>query len=129
MRNKVFAAMALALGSCASITEGTSQSIYVHLTPDNAQCGAFRQGTQIGQIAGSNRQLTVSKSRHDILLKCTAPNHAASEVKVESSASGMAVVGGVFLDLGLIDYATGALNKYPENVTVALAPNSSTAAK
>lgn len=112
--------IAFAAGGCASIVEGTSQTILVNMTPDTAQCVATRQGSQVGLVSGSARQLPVSKSRHDLWLRCTAPGYETSDVKVESSASGWGVAGGIAFDLGITDYMTGALNKYPEAVTVAL---------
>lgn len=114
------ATIALLLGGCASIVEGTNQSITVALTPDTATCVATRQGGQIGVVSGSNRTMSISKSRYDIQLRCSAPDHETAEVKVESGASGWGVAGAVTLDFGLIDWATGALNKYPDTVTVAL---------
>lgn len=114
-----FAAM-VAVSGCASIVEGTNQTIMVNMAPDTAQCVATRQGSQIGVVSGSARQLPVSKSRHDLWLRCTASGYETSDIKVESSASGWGVAGGIAFDLGITDYMTGALNKYPETVTVAL---------
>lgn len=113
-------AMSLTLAGCATIVEGTSQSILVDLSPQETSCVAFRDGTQIASVSGTNRTMNVQKSRHDIILRCSAPGYQTSDSKVESSASGWGVVGAVTLDLGVVDYATGALNKYPNSVTVAL---------
>lgn len=116
----VLLAMSLTLAGCATIVEGTSQSILVDFSPQETSCVAFRDGTQIASVSQTNRTMNVQKSRHDIILRCSAPGHQTADTKVESSASAAGVVGAVFLDLGVIDYATGALNKYPTSVTVAL---------
>jgi hypothetical protein len=108
------------LMSCASIVEGTNQTISVNLTPESANCTASRQGSPVGTISAASRNLTVSKSRYDIVLRCSAPDYETADVKVESGASGWGVAGAFTLDFGLTDWATGALNKYPDSVTIAL---------
>lgn len=121
IRMAVAAALMLSTATgCASIVEGTNQTILVNMQPESSQCVATRQGSQVGVVSASARQLPVSKSRHDLWLRCTADGYEPSEIKVESSASGWGVAGGVAFDLGITDYMTGALNKYPESVTVAL---------
>ncbi|MEK9968937.1 MAG: hypothetical protein VW600_07360 [Ferrovibrio sp.] len=123
MRIGILAAAGLVLSTvtgCASIVEGTNQTIMVNMVPETSQCVATRQGSQVGVVSGSARQLPVSKSRHDLWLRCTADGYETSDIKVESSASGWGVAGGIAFDLGITDYMTGALNKYPETVTVAL---------
>jgi hypothetical protein len=120
IKGSLLLAMSLTLAGCATIVEGTSQSIMVDLSPQEATCVAFRDGTQIASVGGTNRTMNVQKSRHDIILRCSAPGHQTADSKVESSASGWGVVGAVTLDFGVVDYATGALNKYPNSVTVAL---------
>jgi hypothetical protein len=111
----------LFLASCATVVEGTNQSISVNMTPETATCIATRQGAQIGQVSATSRTLSVSKSRYDIILRCSAQGHETAEVKIESGASGWGVAGAFTIDFGLTDWATGALNKYPDSVNVALA--------
>lgn len=124
MKMGIIAVAGLILGSvtgCASIVEGTNQTITVNMQPETSQCIATRQGSQVGIVNASMRQLPVTKSRHDLWLRCAAEGYETSDIKVESSASGWGVAGGIALDLGITDYMTGALNKYPESVTVGLA--------
>jgi hypothetical protein len=123
MKISIIAAAGLILSTvagCASIVEGTNQTIMVNMVPETSQCVATRQGSQVGVVSNSAKYLPVSKSRHDLWLRCTADGYEASDIKVESSASGWGVAGGIAFDLGITDYMTGALNKYPETVTVAL---------
>ena len=112
--------LSLSMPGCATIVEGTNQSILVDLSPQETTCVAYRDGTQISSVSGTNQTMSVQKSRHDIILRCSAPGYQTADSKVESSASGWGVVGAVTLDFGIVDYATGALNKYPNSVTVAL---------
>lgn len=108
----------LPLTSCATIVEGTNQSIAVNLVPEETTCVATRQGAQIASVSRTNRTMAVEKSRHDIIMRCSAPGHQPAEIKVVSEAAAWGIVGGG-ISAG-VDYASGALNKYPDNVTVAL---------
>lgn len=133
----VIAATALALCGCATIVEGTSQEIYVSLTPEAASCDAYRVVTRrgtlttpappptyelVGAYAPATKSVMVKKSRYDLVLRCRAPGYRDKEVRLVSEASGWGVAGALTLDFGLIDYATGALNKYDASIQVVLEP-------
>lgn len=122
----VLVAGSLALASCASIVEGTDQSIAVNLSPENASCRVIREGSQVASISKINRFLNVSKSKHDLIIECRAEGHHDETISIESSASGWGVVGCFLIDLCITDYATGALNKYPKSINIALTPTSFT---
>ena len=117
--NAILISMSLLLSACATIVEGTRQSISVILSPEETTCIAFREGAQIANVSRTNRTMTVEKSRHDIILRCSAPGYQQADVKVATEASAIGVLGGGVVGLG-VDYASGALNKYPNSVTVAL---------
>lgn len=108
--------------SCATVFEGTSQSITMNVTPTTATCEAMRNGEKIGSVQGGSNQLTISKSRHDIILSCSAPGYAPQSITLTSSATTGGVASVLFFDLGITDYATGALNSYPKSAQVALSP-------
>jgi hypothetical protein len=109
------------LGGCATITEGTSQQIAVVTSAPSASCKGIREGKALFTMPAGDLRATVDKSRHAILLTCMAPGFQTAQLTVESSVSTMGAVG-VGMDFGLTDYATGALNKYPDTVTVILKP-------
>jgi uncharacterized protein YceK len=111
------------LSGCATVLEGTDQSIAVNLQPKTAVCTATRQGETLGSVSARNTILHVSKSRHDIYLTCSAPGYLDQTAKVVSSASAGGVASIFLFDFGITDYATGALNKYPPSVAVSLAPD------
>ena len=113
----------LLLPACASIVEGTDQSIAVNLSPDNAHCDVFREGAQLTTVSKDQRFINISKSKNDLLIECKAPDHHSEKITLESSASGWGVVGCFLIDLCITDYSTGALNKYPEAINITLAPN------
>ena len=100
--------------------EGTSQTVTVNITPEHATCIAEREGATIGSVQGPSGALHISKSRHDVILKCSADGYKSASSKMESSASTGGVASIFFFDFGITDYATGALNKYPETISVTL---------
>lgn len=109
------------LSGCASITQGTSQTIIFNLEPKETTCVATRDGDgQIGSVTTSNNTLTVSKDKDDIIVTCKAPQHKPKTVRLVSSTQAAGVVGGIFLDLGITDMITGAMWKYPESTNIAL---------
>ena len=110
------------ISSCASIVEGTDQSIKVSLSPDQATCVVIREGAQIASLSRHNQFINISKSKNSLEIECKAQGHITENLTVESSASGWGVVGCIFIDLCITDYSTGALNKYPERITIALVP-------
>lgn len=115
-------AVVLMLSACASIVEGTDQSVRVNLSPKDATCIVMRDGEQIASVSRENQAIRIGKSKDDLEIECRAPGHLSENLAVESSASGWGVVGCIFIDLCITDYSTGALNKYPKQITIALAP-------
>ena len=107
--------------SCASITQGTSQTLIFNLEPKDINCVVTRDGDgQIGTLTTSHNNLTVSKDKDDIVVACKAPGHKPKTVRLTSSASAAGEVGGVFIDLGITDLITGSMWKYPESTNIAL---------
>jgi hypothetical protein len=114
-------AAVVVLSGCASITQGTSQTMIFNLEPKEVTCVASRDGDgQIGSVTTSNNTLTVSKDKDDIVVACKAPGHKPKTVRLVSSTQAAGVVGGIFLDLGVVDMMTGAMWKYPESTNIAL---------
>lgn len=120
---KLFAVFTLTLfsTSCASITQGTSQSIIFNLEPKQTKCIASRDDEgEISTITSSNNTLTVSKSKDDIIVKCSAKGYESKTLRLVSSTQAAGVVGGVFLDLGIVDMMTGAMWKYEGTINISL---------
>jgi hypothetical protein len=114
-------AAVVVMSGCASITQGTSQTMIFNLEPKEVTCIASRDGDgQIGSITTSNNTLTVSKDKDDIVVACKASGHKPKTVRLVSSTQAAGVVGGIFLDLGVVDMMTGAMWKYPESTNIAL---------
>jgi hypothetical protein len=113
-------AAGLALSGCASIVEGTTQQIMIETDPRGAQCVGTRQGERLFDVP-EGQPVMVSKSRHAIVVECSAPGMTPRRVLVDSQITSMGAAS-IALDGGLTDYATGALNAYPSAVFVRLAP-------
>lgn len=116
--------LAALLPGCATITSGTSQSIAVLTEPPGASCRLSRGDGIIAVVNPTPGTVNVSKSVIDIAINCSNPKHSPGTSVVQSSFQaatlGNILIGGV---IGLaVDAASGAMGKYPENVTVVMAP-------
>lgn len=125
MRIALFALIsALALTACATITKGTSQIVAVD-TPGvpGATCTIQTQsGPQLVTTPGS---LTLNKGPSALPIQCAKECYAMGSSIIPSGTEAMAagnVVFGGIIGLG-VDSATGAMNKYPDMVTVAMMPD------
>lgn len=120
-----FATAALAtLGAfttgCASITDGTTQTVVFHLTPKEARCIVSREGSQLGIVSGKQNTITIDKGAKDVLVQCSAPGYENTTQRLVSKTQTSGVVGGFFLDLGITDMVTGAMWKYPNEITIVM---------
>jgi len=113
-------AAAGALGGCATITEGTTQEIYVNIVPSVARCNAAEKGEVVGTYNPETMSFKVPKSKTDLFIACSAPGYKNSLIRLKSEASAWGVVGALTLDFGVVDYATGALNKYPSTLQIVM---------
>ncbi len=106
---------------CASITQGTSQTIIFNIEPKGATCTASRDGDgEIGSISTTNNTLKVSKDKDDIVVKCTANGYKQKVIRLVSKTQTAGVVGGAFIDLGITDMLTGAMWAYPNDASITL---------
>jgi hypothetical protein len=117
------AILALAwLSGCSTIIEGTSQQISVATTPSGARCVAEREGARIGVVDPTPGTLTVQKTKHDIIFKCSK-NGAGEAVFINKSGTAYATAGNLIIG-GLIgwgiDSATGSDNKYASPIAISL---------
>ena len=112
------------LGACASITEGTDQSITAQTQPSEAKCEFQRDGTTIGVVNPTPGTITVSKSKDEISVTCSKKGHQDGVGILSSEFNGMTVgnvlFGGI-IGVG-IDAASGAMNEYPNQIVVHLTP-------
>ena len=106
---------------CASITQGTTQTITFNLERKEVICQITRDGDGVlGNVTYNNPSITVGKDKDDIVVSCKAAGYKPKVIKMVSSVQTAGVAGGLFLDLGITDMITGAMYKYQDSVTVAL---------
>lgn len=125
MKLSIIAAAALAaisLSGCATLIEGTDQQIVVRPDQASTSCAGTRQDRPIFITFPGHDVVTVSKSRNAIDLTCNAPGFSTGHQTIESSVTAWGVTSMAAVDFGITDYATGALNKYPDAVDVKLVP-------
>ncbi len=109
-------------GGCATVFEGTTQDVFFVMEPRNAVCTVSRKAESLGSVSAANPVMRLTKSRNAIDVRCAAPDHREQTLLIDSSATVGGVSSIVFFDLGLTDWASGAMNKYPERITVTLTP-------
>lgn len=118
------AAGAALTSACATISEGSSDSIYVVTSPAGASCAATRDGGPVGHVNPTPGSMTVDKSKKAITLDCGKEGYLdargviASEM--EAMTFGNLIFGGL---IGVaVDASSGALNDYPESITIEMTP-------
>jgi hypothetical protein len=120
----ITAAMAAGLGGCATIIEGTGQSVAVTTSPPGATCTVSREGMTLGQIAITPGSVRIDKSKNDIAISCTKPGFQPATIaqspRFGGTTFGNIVAGGVIG--AVVDASTGANYEYPAQVIVQLAP-------
>jgi hypothetical protein len=122
-----FAVLALValLPACATVVDGTGDTVTLSTTPAGATCTVDRSGERVGAVAATPGSLRLSKSRHDLNITCTKEGYQPSTTTASSRFTGATfgnvLVGGV---VGVVvDAASGANNRYPPDVRLDLAEN------
>lgn len=132
MRTPTFtlSVIALALTGCATIVEGTTQTITIKSHPEDAVCVAARRDElNLATTTRSGQTITIEKSRRPLSIGCAAPGYTSDYVVVESAVSDWGAAGVALTATGgLVDWATGAQRVYPDTVTVILKPAPAVAA-
>jgi hypothetical protein len=119
MRLTLLAATA-ALTACASITDGTTQTLIIPVQPKEARCSVMRNDVELGQVTGTSSTITVSKGSRDIIVNCAAPGYLNKSARLVSSTQTEGMMSVLFLDFGITDMVTGAMWKYPSSSTIVL---------
>ncbi len=123
--------LALGLGvvltsACATIVEGTDQSVTVTTEPSGASCSLQRDGKTVGVVNPTPGTVSVDKSQSDIAVSCEKQGQLPAAAVLSSQFQGMtlgnALIGGI-IGFG-IDAASGAMNEYPTNIMLHLPPDS-----
>ena len=124
MRLSLLAASSLALSGCATIVNGSNQSVTVSTDPPGASCKLSRQGETMGAVPLTPGSVQVSKSKNDIDVTCEKPGYQTATVSKSPNFGGATfaniIAGGVVG--AVVDAASGANYTYPSEVHVSMAP-------
>jgi hypothetical protein len=117
------AALGVAVSGCASIVEGTTQSIAITTTPQpGAKCTLTNSEGIWYVTTPGNAQ--VHKTKHDLDIACTLAGfkdaHSTVTPHFNGATVGNVIAGGI-IGIG-IDAATGANFNYPTEANVAMDP-------
>lgn len=124
-RKLAYAAVLLAatqIGACASIVEGSTQSVLV-TTPGVNDANCTLTSPEIGsQMVRTPGSVTLSKSKHDVQVACAKEGYQDGAGTIPSNFEGMTLgnilLGGV-IGVG-IDAASGAMHKYAPSVAIVM---------
>ena len=112
------------LAACATITRGTTQTVAVD-TPGVPAATCTIQTQSGPQLVTTPGTVTLNKGSSALPIQCTKECYLAGSSIIpsgtEAMAAGNVILGGV-VGLG-VDAMSGAMNKYPDMVTVAMTPD------
>jgi uncharacterized protein YceK len=117
-------ALSLLLTGCATITKGTTQTVAID-TPGvpGATCTIATQNGP--RMVGTPGTVVLDKGSMALPIQCTKECYLMGSSVIpsgtEAMAAGNIIFGGV-IGLG-VDAASGAMNKYPDMVTVPMMPD------
>jgi hypothetical protein len=120
----LLAACAAPLAGCATITKGTTQLVAVG-TPGVAGAVCTISTPSGPQTVPTPGTVTLSKGSASLPIQCAKECYINGAGVIPSNAEAMAagnVIFGGVIGLG-VDAVSGALNKYPDQVRVAMAPD------
>jgi hypothetical protein len=125
MRAFVMFATPIMLTGCATLMEGTGQSVTISTDPAGAACTVDRAGTRLGQVNPTPGSLHIDKSKNDLQVACGKEGFSSSTVsespKFVGTTFGNVLIGGL---VGVaVDAASGANFEYPAEIKVSLAAN------
>jgi hypothetical protein len=108
----------LVVSACATIMEGSGQSVAISTTPPGAICNVDRTGTHLASVTATPGSLRLEKSKNDLDVSCVKEGYGKSIVSVSpkfvGTTFGNIVAGGV---IGVaIDAASGANYSYPSDI-------------
>lgn len=120
----MFTFFAIQTTACATIVEGTDQTVAVITDPAGGTCTLSRGGTTVATVNQAPGSVVLEKSKDNVLIACTMEGHESGAATLSSSFQGMTF--GNLLFGGLIgvavDAGSGAMHEYASSVTVILPP-------
>jgi hypothetical protein len=114
----------ISLGGCATVFEGTGQSVAVSTNPTGAACTVSREGVQLGSVNPTPGSIRVEKSKNDLSVTCSKEGRQTTTVSYSPTFNGT-TFGNIVLGGGIgaiVDASTGANYDYPAQVSMELSP-------
>lgn len=124
MQSLATAGSAALLVGCATIIEGTDQTVTVTTTPSGAICEFKRGGQTVAVVNPTPGSAMVDKSKEDISVTCNKDGYHGGGASLTSEFQGMTfgniLFGGI---IGVaIDAGSGAMHEYKPSIHVTLIP-------
>ena len=111
------------LSACATIVNGTSQTVTISTAPPGATCTVDRMGARIGAVPQTPGSLRLDKSKNDLSVTCSKSGFQTANV-TRAPSFGVATLGNIIAGgvIGLVvDAASGASYDYPADIRLDLA--------
>ena len=112
------------VSGCATVVEGSNQSVSIATAPPGASCTIDRAGERLGSVGMTPGSLRISKSKNDLEIACGKDGYQQASIrqspKFVGTTFGNLIVGGVIG--AVVDAASGANYVYPNEVHLDLAP-------
>lgn len=118
--------LTMVVGACATIVEGSDQTVTVITEPPGATCTLNREDTYAGVVNPTPGTVSVERSMDNIGVICTKEGYFDGAASLSSDFQAMTfgnIIFGGFIGLA-VDASSGAMHEYPESVTVVLSPKS-----
>ena len=110
--------------ACATVVEGTTQTVTVATDPSGASCELTNDGKLVGAVNPTPGSLVLDRSNDDLDIECAKQGYLPGNMVMSSKFTGT-TFGNIILGGGigiLVDAASGANNRYPESVRMILTP-------
>ena len=112
------------LSGCATLAEGSAQTVLIETDPPGARCSLVRDGTVLTTIPETPATVSVYKHKGQLRLECRKkgylPMTSNQGSRFEGMTLGNILFGGV---IGVFVYAvSGAMHRYPDAIRVTLIP-------
>lgn len=108
MKKLIAVVSILAASGCASITNGTNQTMAFEV-PSDQVCLLNTVEKNIASVQSSNSEVEVERDNNPVTLHCPT---FTKQYTPEISAAGWTSI--LLIDFGAVDYATGAIWEYKE---------------
>lgn len=116
-------ALSVLLSGCATIVEGSDQTVYFDTDPSGAKCSISRKGEgMLYPSITTPASLEITKDKDELVVKCEKDGYKDAIIYTDSNFQGWTmgnlIFGGI-IGLG-VDAASGAMNEYPSQVVIPL---------